>query len=131
MAAGHIYAPNAYRLLYGLQIAGKYAPQDASSQEKDRDEPVKSLEVTRCGDELAPKAVYCTDDNECDSCDRFGDDCQLQKSQDWRAAHPGCDHNKEDEQDDNSEEEDDTEEDDEDEEDDNASTEEAADANAA
>ncbi|MGD0347970.1 MAG: hypothetical protein ABSA85_14505 [Terracidiphilus sp.] len=84
LAAGRIDTQNATRLIYGLQVAGKYAPDSANDVAKDA---VKSVDFTNTGDELAPELSYCTNDDECDSCGHL-DNCKLKKAQAWRAAHP-------------------------------------------
>jgi hypothetical protein len=89
LAAGRIDTHNATRLIHGLQVAGKYAPESSSSVAKDA---VESVDFTKTGDELAPELAYCTDDDECDSCECL-DTCQLQQAKDWRAANPAEDEN--------------------------------------
>jgi hypothetical protein len=146
LAAGHVDPENATRLIHGLQVAGKFAPNLSGEVARDA---VKSLDFTSTGDELAPVVCYCSPDDECDSCPSFAS-CSSKKARKWRAAHPDdeededdseedgnnevdeeSDDEEEDEEDEDDEEEDGEEDDEDDEEDDSASTEEVADANAA
>jgi hypothetical protein len=83
LAAGQIDTQKAGRLIYGLQVAGKIATDFAWTVS---DKSVKSVDITRTGDELAPVLSYCTPDDHCGSCPSL-DDCKLEKSRDWRAAH--------------------------------------------
>jgi hypothetical protein len=83
LAAGQIDTNLAARLIYGLQVAGQIAtdfPWTVS------DKSVKSVDITRTGDELAPVLTYCTSDDHCASCPHL-DGCKLEKSRDWLAAH--------------------------------------------
>ena len=92
LAAGRIDPRNAGRLIYGLQVAGQFAPECSSSLPCDA---VKSVTVTKTGDELAPNLILCTADDHCDSCPDC-DDCDLEKAQAWRAAQDAKDDEEED-----------------------------------
>jgi hypothetical protein len=82
LAAGRIDSNDAARLIYGLQVAGKFAPHSVADAAPDA---VKSVDLMKSGDELAPQQSYCTDDDDCDSC-RFSGVCALEKAQEFRAV---------------------------------------------
>ncbi len=82
LAAGRIDSRAAGRLIYGLQVAGQFAPSSSSAVPWDA---VKSVSFTKAGDELAPEMNICTADDHCESCPD-AEDCHLKKAVAWRAA---------------------------------------------
>jgi hypothetical protein len=93
LASGRIDSRNAGRLIYGLQVAGRFAPLTSGWVAADA---VKSVDFTKTGDELAPKLTLCTVDDHCDSCPDC-EDCDLKKAIAWRAARDAEDDEEEDE----------------------------------
>ena len=102
LAAGRIDSRNGGRLIYGLQVAGQFAPLVTRSA---ADDAVESVVLTETGDEIAPERIDCSEKDDCESC-IFLDECDSGKS---RVSHAA-----EDDEDENEEEEDDSDEEDED-----------------
>ena len=91
LAAGRIDPRAAARLIYGLQVAGQFAPSSLDVPE----DAVESFTVAKTGDELAPELTLCTADDHCDSCPG-SEDCDLKKAVAWRAAQAAEDSGEED-----------------------------------
>jgi hypothetical protein len=91
LAAGRIDPRDAARLIYGLQVAGQFAPSSLDLPE----DAVESFTVAKTGDELAPELTLCTEDDHCGSCPD-SEDCDLKKAVTWRAAQADEDSGEED-----------------------------------
>lgn len=71
LAAGRLDGTNAGRLIYGLQVAAKFAPSAPRSPASDS---VESITLTSDGDELAPQEFECFKSDDCDTCP-YRDEC--------------------------------------------------------
>ena len=75
LASSRIDPRRAGQILYGLQIAAHLAPLVARRPASDS---VHSLTYTDEGDELAPEASYCDEDEDCEAC-AVRDACEYYK----------------------------------------------------